>query len=162
MSQVQHCCARLMLCGCNQQRMLQRNVCKYIKCSSISIRHFVSITQAAAVITDAYTIIEDNWDSNFTSSNRHHLLTVKLKYAKALNGSIIEEHFLPNTQWTCTGTMANGDYWTVNTFNASSNDKRAAMVSLRSVPQYFVVDNIEVRNSMSSDVARFSCSFSKV
>ena len=114
------------------------------------------------MITDAYTIVEDNWDPNFTSSNRHHLLTVKLKYAKVLNGSIIEEHFLPNTQWTCTGTMANGNYWTVNTFNAAVDDKRATMVSLRSVPQYFAVDNIEVRNSMSSDVARFSCSFSKV
>lgn len=48
------CCARLMLCGCNQQRMFQHNVCKYIKCSSISIRHFVSITQAAAVITSSW------------------------------------------------------------------------------------------------------------
>ena len=55
MSQVQHCCARLMLCDCNQQRMLQYNVCKYIKCSSISVRHFVSITQAAAVIRYVYS-----------------------------------------------------------------------------------------------------------
>lgn len=129
---------------------------------SISIRHFASITQAAAVITDAYAIVEDNWDSNFTSSNRHHLLTVKLKYAKVLNGSIIEEHFLPNTQWTCTGTMANGDYWTINTFNASVDDKRAAIVSLRSVPQYFAIDTVIVNNSMSDDITRFQCNFSKI
>ena len=156
MSQVQHCCARLMLCACNQQRMLQYNVCKCNKCVTISI------TQAAAVITDAYTIVEDNWDSNFTPSNRHHLLTVKLKHAKVLNGSIIETSFLPNSQWTCTGTMAKGNYWTINNFNQSSDDRRAAMVSLSPVPQNFASDNIEVSNSMSSDVARFLCTFSKV
>lgn len=153
---MQHCCARLMLCDCNQQRMLQYNVCKCNKCVTISI------TQAAAVITDAYTIVEDNWDSNFTSSNRHHVLTVKLKHAKILNGSIIETSFLPNSQWTCTGTMANGDYWTVNTFNASADDTRVAMVSLRSVPQYFAIDTVIVNNSMSDDITRFQCSFSKI
>lgn len=156
MSQVQHCCARLMLCDCNQQRMLQYNVCKCNKCVTISI------TQAAAVITDSYTIVEDNWDSNFTSSNRHHVLTVKLKHAKVLNGSIIETSFLPNSQWTCTGTMANGDYWTVNTFNASADDKRIAMVSLRSVPQHFAIDIVIVNNSMSDDITRFQCNFSKI
>jgi hypothetical protein len=45
------------------------------------------------VITDSYTIVEDNWETTFTPSDRHHLLTVKLKYVKVLNGSIIEEHF---------------------------------------------------------------------
>ena len=157
MSQVQlmYIVCSNVVCSNVVAQMLQHNVVK-------SQNVIVSITQAAAVITDVYTIVEDSWDSNFTSSNRHHLLTVKLKYAKVLNGSIIETSFLPNSQWTCTGTMANGDYWTVNTFNESADDKRAAMVSLRSVPQYFAVDDIEVCNSMSSDVARFSCSFSKV
>ena len=122
----------------------------------------VSITQAAAVITDTYTIVDDNWDPMFTRSDRHHLLTVKLKHAKSLNGSIIETSFLPNSQWTCTGTMAKGDYWIVNTFNTSFDDRRAAMVSLRSMPQNFDTDNVEVRNSMSSDVAQFLCSFSNV
>ena len=114
------------------------------------------------MITDTYTIVDDNWESMFTPSDRHHLLTVKLKHAKSLNGSIIETSFLPNSQWTCTGTMAKGDYWTVNNFNASFDDRRAAMVSLSPVPQNFAADNIEVRNSMSSDVARFLCSFSRV
>ena len=153
---MQHCCARLMLCDCNQQRMLQYNVCKCNKCVTISI------TQAAAVITDSYTIVEENWNTTFTRSDRHHLLTVKLQHTKSLNGSIIETSFLPNSQWTCTGTMANTDYWTINNFNASFDDKRVAMVSLSTVPQYFAVDNIEVRNSMSSDVARFFCEFSQV
>jgi len=156
MSQVQHCCARLMLCDCNQQRMLQYNVCKCNKCVTISI------TQAAAVITDSYTIVEDNWETTFTPSDRHHLLTVKLQHTKSLNGSIIETSFLPNSQWTCTGTLSKGDYWTINNFNTSFDDKRAAMVSLSSVPRYVAVDYIEVRNSISSDVARFSCEFSKV
>ena len=129
---------------------------------SISVRHFVSITQAAAVITDSYTIVEDNWETTFTPSDRHHLLTVKLKHAKVLNGSIIETSFLPSSQWTCTGTMAKGNYWTINNFNQSFDDRRAAIVSLSPVPQNFASDNIEVRNSMSSDVARFLCTFSKV
>ena len=144
-----------VVCSNVVAQMLQHNVVK-------SQNVIVSITQAATVITDAYTIVEDSWDSNFTSSNRHHLLTVKLKYAKVLNGSIIEEHFLPNSQWTCTGTMAKGNYWTVNNFNASFDDRRAAMVSLSPVPQNFASDNIEVSNSMSSDVTRFLCTFSKV
>ena len=114
------------------------------------------------MITDSYTIVEDNWETTFTPSDRHHLLTVKLKHAKVLNGSIIETSFLPNSQWTCTGTMAKGNYWTINNFNQSFDDRRAAMVSLGSVPQNFASDNIEVRNSMSSDVARFVCMFSKV
>ena len=122
----------------------------------------VSITQSAAVITDTYTIVDDNWNSTFTPSDRHHLLTVKLQHAKSLNGSIIETSFLPNSQWTCTGTMANGNYWTVDIFNASLVDKRAAMVSLSTVPSSFTADDVEVRNSMSSDVAKFLCSFSKV
>ena len=141
--------------------MLQHNVVKSQNVI-ISVRHIVSITQAAAVITDSYTIVNDNWKTAFTPSDRHHLLTVKLKHAKVLNGSIIETSFLPNSQWTCTGTMTNGDYWTVNKFNASADDRRAAMVSLSPVPQNFASDNIEVSNSMSSDVARFSCMFSKV
>lgn len=136
--------------------MLQYNVCKCNKCVTISI------TQAAAVITDSYTIVEDSWETTFTRSDRHHLLTVKLKHAKVLNGSIIETSFLPNSQWTCTGTMAKGNYWTINNFNQSFDDRRAAMVSLSPVPQNFASDNIEVRNSMSSDVASFSCMFSKV
>ena len=135
--------------------MFQHNVVK-------SQNVIVSITQAAAVITDTYTIVEDNWKATFTPSDRHHLLTVKLKHAKVLNGSIIETSFLPNSQWTCTGTLAKGDYWSINNFSQSADDRRSAMVSLRPVPQYFAVDSIEVRNSMSSDVARFSCEFSKV
>lgn len=142
-------------------QMLQHNVVKSQNVI-ISVRHIASITQAAAVITDSYTIVEDNWETTFTPSDRHHLLIVKLKHAKVLNGSIIETSFLPNSQWTCTGTMAKGDYWTVNTFNQSFDDRRAAMVSLSPVPQQFAADNIEVRNSMSSDVARFLCTFSKV
>ena len=122
----------------------------------------ISITQAAAVITDSYTIVNDSWEIAFTQADRHHLLTVKLKHAKVLNGSIIETSFLLNSQWTCTGTMAKGNYWTVNNFNKSFDDRRAAMVSLSSVPQNFANDNIEVSNSMSSDVARFLCTFSKV
>ena len=65
----------------------------------------ISITQAAAVITDSYTIVEDNWETTFTPSDRHHLLTVKLKHAKVLNGSIIETSFcqtvngLVQVQW---------------------------------------------------------------
>lgn len=114
------------------------------------------------MITDSYTIVNDNWETAFTPSDRHHLLTVKLKHAKVLNGSIIETKLLPNSQWTCTGTMAKGNYWTINNFNQSFDDRRAAMVSLGSVPQNFASDNIEVRNSMSSDVARFLCMFSKV
>ena len=114
------------------------------------------------MITDTYTIVDDNWNSIFTPSDRHHLLTVKLKHAKSLNGSIIETSFLPNSQWTCTGTLTKGDYWTVNNFNQSFDDSRAAMVSLSPVPQNFAGDNIEVRNSMSSDVAKFLCTFSKV
>lgn len=114
------------------------------------------------MITDSYTIVEDSWETTFTRSDRHHLLTVKLKHAKVLNGSIIETSFLPNSQWTCTGTMAKGNYWTINNFNQSFDDRRAAMVSLSPVPQNFASDNIEVRNSMSSDVASFSCMFSKV
>ena len=120
----------------------------------------ISITQAAAVIRETYTIVEDKWETTFTSSDRHHLLTVKLKYAKSLNGSIIETSFLPNSQWTCTGTMAKGDHWTVNNFNASLDDKRTAIVSLSPVPQDFASDNVEVSNSMSSSVARFLCMFS--
>ena len=81
---------------------------------------------------------------------------------KRRRNSIIKEHFLPNTQWTCTGTMANGDYWTVNTFNASADDKRTAIVSLRSVPQYFATDTVIVNNSMSDDITRFQCNFSKI
>ena len=133
-----------------------------VVCSNVVAQMLQHNVVKSQNITDVYTIVDDNWDSNFTSSNRHHILTVKLQHTKSLNGSIIETSFLPNTQWTCTGTMANGDYWTVNTFNASVDDKRAAIVSLRSVPQYFAVDNIEVRNSISSDVAIFSCSFNKV
>ena len=38
-----------MLCDCNQQRMLQHNVCKCNKCAAISI------TQAAAVIRYVYS-----------------------------------------------------------------------------------------------------------
>ena len=120
----------------------------------------ISITQAAAVIRETYTIVEDKWETTFTPSDRHHLLTVKLKYAKSLNGSIIETSFLPNSQWTCTGTMAKGDHWTVNNFNASLDDKRTAIVSLSPVPQDFASDNVEVSNSMSSSVARFLCMFS--
>ena len=88
MSQVQlmYIVCSNVVCSNVVAQMLQHNVVK-------SQNVIVSITQAAAVITDAYTIVEDNWDSNFTSSNRHHLLTVKLKHAKSLNGSIIEEHF---------------------------------------------------------------------
>ena len=142
-------------------QMLQHNVVKSQNVI-ISVRHIASITQAAAVITDSYTIVEDNWETTFTPSDRHHLLTVKLKHAKVLNGSIIETSFLPNSQWTCTGTMAKGNYWTINNFNQSFDDRRAAMVSLSPVPQNFASDNIEVRNSMSSDVARFLCTFSKV
>jgi hypothetical protein len=58
--------------------------------------------------------------------------------------------------------MAKGDYWTVNTFNATVDDKRAAMVSLRSVPQYFAIDTVIVNNSMSDDITRFQCNFSKI
>ena len=70
-----------MLCDCNQQRMLQYNVCKCNKYVTISI------TQAAAVIT---TYIGCNWDtpSNFdimapaTSGSS----TYTTKYYEALNG----------------------------------------------------------------------------
>ena len=154
--------------------MLQRHSMHLIACSATKLTEFVSthvrvqrtfsisITQAAAVITDSYTIVEDNWETTFTPSDRHHLLTVKLKHAKVLNGSIIETSFLPNSQWTCTGTMTKGNYWTINNFNQSFDDRRAAMVSLSPVPQNLANDNIEVSNSMSSNVARFFCTFSKV
>ena len=136
-------------------QMFQHNV---VECQNV----IVSITQAAAVITDTYTIVDDNWESMFTPSNRHHLLTVKLQHTKSLNDSIIETRFLPNSQWTCTGTMANGNYWTVNNFNQSLDDRRAAIVSLSTVPQIAANDNVEVSDSMSSKVTRFLCTFSKV
>ena len=143
------------------------HVCCLFKCfntmlSKVKTVSYLSITQAAAVLTSTYTIVEDNWETTFTPSDRHHLLNVKLKHTKSLNGSIIETSFVPNSQWTCTGTMAKGDNWTINNFNAASDDRRAAMVSLSPVPQNFASDNIEVRNSMSSDVARFLCIFSKI